>query len=287
MQAPLGDHPRLYPGAEIPPLPVALRTKPWIDSFFIPLFPAAKVHYFGEKRWLGLFRDLSRVALAALRENLPDVDALVDKVLYVAPPRDADPILADLCLLLLRDAIGCASRRKSLMDRWLWGDTARTTRVPYYSDEREAWKLGSPGAAVPEIAPDVTTFYDDVFNVSVAALDVVIRAIIPTKTKFEPLRTEGGLPEKLLENPGEAKLSVARGHARQFQSRILAHLDSDPPFISLDGEPFPPFLEAATYYVARLIEANGEQVSFANWLKGHEEFLGTKVVLLSRGVEFV
>jgi hypothetical protein len=52
------------------------------------------------------------------------------------------------------------------------------------------------------------------------------------------------------------------------QVRLRARLDSDPPFIILDGEPVATFDEVATRFVAKLIEADGADVHFATWAKG-------------------
>jgi hypothetical protein len=175
VQAPKCDHPRLYPGAELPSLPEALRRKPLINAFFVPLLPAAKITYVGDANLLGAFRDLSRTALAAMRENFPDMDAHVQKVLHAGVPWDAEHILADCCLLHLRNVICDDERRKSLLERWLWGDTLETARVPFCTEDRGVWSQANPGVAVPDDAPDVTVFHLDLFTVCADALRMLIR----------------------------------------------------------------------------------------------------------------
>jgi hypothetical protein len=54
------------------------------------------------------------------------------------------------------------------------------------------------------------------------------------------------------------------------QTRLRAHLDEKVPFITLDGKPFPPFDECATRYVARLIEADGEQVAVSGFIQARK-----------------
>jgi hypothetical protein len=56
------------------------------------------------------------------------------------------------------------------------------------------------------------------------------------------------------------------------QTRLQAHLDVDPPFLTLDGEPVPPSHEVATHFIARLIEANGERVTFASFVRANPRF---------------
>ena len=55
------------------------------------------------------------------------------------------------------------------------------------------------------------------------------------------------------------------------QSRLLAHLDADPPFITLDGKPCPPFDEGSTRFVAMLIDADGYRVGYPDFLKVHPD----------------
>jgi hypothetical protein len=198
---PPGDHPRLYRGAEMPPLPVALRERTLLGSYFVPLVPAAKVYYFGEERWLARFRDLCRVTLAALRQNFPEVDSLVERVLYDGPPRDADHILADCCLLILRDAIADAPGRKFVTERWLWGASPAAERIPFYEDERRPWLERNPGAVIPSLVPDVTTFTDDLFTFTAIALDYVIRRLAPPEQNDSRNgRTPKGKPKKPSDN---------------------------------------------------------------------------------------
>jgi hypothetical protein len=77
-------------------------------------------------------------------------------------------------------------------------------------------------------------------------------------------------------NAIDAVLSLAegRGDGRAKQRRLVAHLDVHPPFISLDGKPFSTFPEVGTHFVARLIEANGERVSFRAWVRENPRFVG-------------
>jgi hypothetical protein len=194
---PPGDHARLHPGAELPPLPVALREKTLLDAYFIPLVPATKVYYFGKERWLARFRDLSRVTLAALRQSFPDVDELAERVLYDGPPRDAEHILADCSLLILRDAIADAPGRKFVMERWLWGSSPTTERIPFYADERRAWLERNPGAVIPSLAPDVTTFTHDLFTFQAFALYYLIRRLAPPEQDdSRDERASNGKPKK-------------------------------------------------------------------------------------------
>jgi hypothetical protein len=74
-------------------LPVALRSKRWIDAYLIPLLPASKIHYFGDPAKLARFRELSRDALAAMRRAFLDVEELVRGILYRGPLRDSEQIL--------------------------------------------------------------------------------------------------------------------------------------------------------------------------------------------------
>jgi hypothetical protein len=53
--------------------------------------------------------------------------------------------------------------------------------------------------------------------------------------------------------------------------------DSRPYFV-LDGEPVGCDDECLVRYVARLIEANGEEVSFAGWLKGQPAHLEGTII---------
>jgi hypothetical protein len=70
----------------------------------------------------------------------------------------------------------------------------------------------------------------------------------------------------------------------QRQSRLCAHLDRDPPFLTLDGEPIATFDETATHFVARLIGANGEGVSFAEFVRGNPRFEGAIVTRVMAGI---
>ena len=70
---------------------------------------------------------------------------------------------------------------------------------------------------------------------------------------------------------------------RKRQARLVAHLDGDRPFLSLDGEPVPTFSEVATHYVARLIAMDGEPKSFRAFVReNHPRFDGTVVTRVWR-----
>ena len=58
------------------------------------------------------------------------------------------------------------------------------------------------------------------------------------------------------------------------QTRLKAHLDSEAPFLTLDERPIATFDEAPTRFVARLIEANGQRVAFAEFVRENPEFRG-------------
>jgi hypothetical protein len=57
------------------------------------------------------------------------------------------------------------------------------------------------------------------------------------------------------------------------QTRLRAVLDKKPPYLILDGTPLTA-QEVGVYYVAALIRANGEHVSFAGFLKKNPRFEG-------------
>jgi hypothetical protein len=59
------------------------------------------------------------------------------------------------------------------------------------------------------------------------------------------------------------------------QTRLQAILNRKPPFLMLDGQPYPG-TEVAVHFVAELIEANGRQVSFSQWVRDHSRFEGSQ-----------
>jgi hypothetical protein len=68
------------------------------------------------------------------------------------------------------------------------------------------------------------------------------------------------------------------------QNRLQARLDVDTPFILLDGNPIAPFDEAATRYLARLIEADGERVSMSEFIRDNPAFDGAIPCRLRRAI---
>jgi hypothetical protein len=172
VEGPKLDHPRLHVGAPLPLLPVNLRLRQPIDSFFVDLMPCARIYYFGNPDRLEAFRDASRVALAAMRDYHDAFDVIVRKVLYAGPPESSDHVLAELPLLLMRNILAeTAPIRGRWLDRWIWGESGATLRVPYYEDERQIWRDASPNVSVPIDAPNVTTFTHDVFLTAAGALE--------------------------------------------------------------------------------------------------------------------
>lgn len=68
------------------------------------------------------------------------------------------------------------------------------------------------------------------------------------------------------------------------QTRLVAYLDGKTPYLVLDGEPLPTFDELVTHYVARLIKADGEAVSYAAFLRADDRFKGFERSALSKGM---
>jgi hypothetical protein len=87
--------------------------------------------------------------------------------------------------------------------------------------------------------------------------------------EIEPLTPAPAEP--LLPLNAKAKVTQAE---ESPQTRLVAHLDVAPPFISLDGKLCPPFSETATCYVAALIKANGNRKSFSEFLRENPRFEG-------------
>jgi hypothetical protein len=54
---------------------------------------------------------------------------------------------------------------------------------------------------------------------------------------------------------------------RARQTRLVAHLDADPPYLTLDGKTCPPCSEEATHYIAKLIALDGERKSFQAFVR--------------------
>jgi hypothetical protein len=65
--------------------------------------------------------------------------------------------------------------------------------------------------------------------------------------------------------------------AKARQKRLVAHLDYDPPFLTLDGEPLPPCDEVAIHYIAKLIELDGGRKSFQEFVDENPAFVGSVV----------
>jgi hypothetical protein len=61
------------------------------------------------------------------------------------------------------------------------------------------------------------------------------------------------------------------------QSRLRAHLDGRPPYLTLDDKPAGPMDEVAVRYLARLIEADGEPVAFTRFIEENPAFRGSVV----------
>jgi hypothetical protein len=60
------------------------------------------------------------------------------------------------------------------------------------------------------------------------------------------------------------------------QSRLQVNIDAKEPYFILDSEPISCKSPAAVHFVAALINANGERVSFAEWNRRHPEFEGSR-----------
>jgi hypothetical protein len=57
------------------------------------------------------------------------------------------------------------------------------------------------------------------------------------------------------------------------KARLVAVCDADEPYFLVDGVPYAA-AAVVVHFVARLIEANGEEVSFSKWVKDNEKFEG-------------
>jgi hypothetical protein len=77
-----------------------------------------------------------------------------------------------------------AENRKHLMERWRWGHTLLTGKVPYYADDLAAWQAAWRADRRTDVEPpadtaDVTVFTQDIFSASATALDLITRSLTP------------------------------------------------------------------------------------------------------------
>jgi hypothetical protein len=159
------------------------------------------------------------------------------------------------------------------MERWLWGSAQETARVPFYPGDRGVWSEVNPGVAIPHDVPDVTVFHVDLFTVCADGLSMLIggmRLIPPDgTTEAKPL------PKQQVALTADAPWIPPDVKPRK-QSRLKARLGGSTLFLVLDGNPVATFDETATCFVARLIEADGERVAFAEFVRKNPSFESAK-----------
>jgi hypothetical protein len=249
-----------YEDRGVPPLPRYLHDKSTVHKSWTGFSPPSKILILGNRNSWGPYANVSASAIeatitaastldcsaipAAIRDS---IEASRHSPQLDEPPEWRAAIWSAIVHIVLTHIVPESS---NLVRLWAWDDTIplNLTPVPYREGDRSPDSLLTMWLAGRPVSEDVyySTLVQDAAKSAIVAIDCLL----------------GWLPE----------ITEAQSEGRQ--SRLVAHTDADPPFISLNGKPCSVFDPCPTFYVAALIEANGWPVSFAEFVRRHSQFEG-------------